>query len=132
MPRSARSSASARLRVYVQALSLISRLTSIPWLRGGGPPLGAGRPPGAREPVAVVGLSCIGVTRGLRALDLLGERCSPFAPGEEPALVQRERHRESLGLPRLADHRAFRVAPYAGTGRRRTLRGCRVDGHVRP
>ena len=31
------------------------------------------------EPVAVVGLAGVGIARGLRALDLVGERRGPFA-----------------------------------------------------
>ena len=62
------------------------------------------------EPVPIVGLAGIGIAGGLRALDLLAERRRPFGPGEQAALVQRERHGEGLRLPRLAEHRPFGVA----------------------
>src|ERR1051325_5095907 len=62
------------------------------------------------EPVLVVCLAGVGIARALRALDLLGERCGPLRPGEQSALMQRERHRERLRLPRLAEHGAIRIA----------------------
>ena len=62
------------------------------------------------EPVVVIGLASIGIARRLRALDLLGKGGRPFRPGEDAAVVQGERHREGLRLPRLAEHRPFRIA----------------------
>ena len=62
------------------------------------------------EPVPVIGLAGVGIAGRLRALDLVRQGRRPFGPGEQPARVQRERHREGLRLPRLAEHRAFRVA----------------------
>src|SRR4051794_35726049 len=79
------------------------------------------------EPVAIVSLARVGIARALRALDLLGERGRPLRPAEQPALVQRERHREGLRLPWLAEHRAVRVARDARHFLRGALRGGRID-----
>src|SRR4051794_6011249 len=62
------------------------------------------------EPVTIISLARVGIARALCALDLLGERGRPLRPGEQSPLVQCERHREGLRLPRLAKHRAVRVA----------------------
>src|SRR5947209_6177243 len=57
------------------------------------------------EPVPVVGVAEVGIARRLRALDLLGECRRPLRPGEEAAPVERDRERERLRFPRLAEHR---------------------------
>src|SRR5262249_59812757 len=44
------------------------------------------------EPVPVIGLAGVAIAGRLRPLDLLGERRRPFAPAEQAALVQPERH----------------------------------------
>src|SRR5580704_262159 len=59
------------------------------------------------QPVPVIGLARIGVARRLGALDLVGQGRGPFAPGEQATLVQRQRHREGLRLPRLTEDRAL-------------------------
>jgi hypothetical protein len=40
--------------------------------------------------------------------------CGPLGPLEEPALVQRQRHRKRLRLPWLAKHRAFGILRQIG------------------
>src|SRR5271170_1621557 len=62
------------------------------------------------EPVMIIGLAGIGIAGGLRLLDLVAERCRPFFPGEQAALVERQRQREGFGLPRRAEHRSFGIA----------------------
>src|SRR5215472_10868771 len=62
------------------------------------------------EPMAVVGVAEVGIARRLRALDLFAERGGPFAPREHAALVERDRERERLRLPGLAEHRPALVA----------------------
>ena len=61
------------------------------------------------EPVPVIAFARIGIASGLRALDFLGQRVGPFGPGEQAALMQRQRHGEGLRLPRLAKHRPVLV-----------------------
>src|SRR5882724_1222257 len=63
-----------------------------------------------REPMAVIGLAIVGVTARLRALDFIGKRCGPLVPGEQAALMQRERHRKGLRFPGFAEYRPFIVA----------------------
>ena len=73
------------------------------------------------QPVPVIGLAGVRIALGLRALDLIGEGCGPLGPGEQSALMQRERHRKGLRFPGLAKHRAVVVARNArhGGGRAR-------------
>src|SRR5579864_3760617 len=66
------------------------------------------------EPVVVIGVARIGVARRLGALDLAGEGRRPFGPGKQPALMQRQRHREGLRLPWLAEHRPLLTARQTG------------------
>jgi hypothetical protein len=68
------------------------------------------------EPVPVISLAGIGIPRRLRALDFRAERLRPFRPGEQAALVERKRHGEGLGFPRLAKDGAFVVARNARNG----------------
>jgi hypothetical protein len=68
------------------------------------------------EPMPIVGLAGVGIARRLRPLDLVGKRRGPLRPGEQPALIQRERHREGLRLPRLAEHRPLGIAWNARDG----------------
>ena len=77
----------------------------------------------------VIGLAGIGIARCLRALDLIGQRCRPFVPGEQAARMQRHRHRKGLRLPRFAKHRAVGVAGNAGNGAGRVMRGLRIECH---
>ena len=79
----------------------------------------------------IVGLARIGIAGRLRALDLLAERLRPFAPREQAARLQRDRHRKRLRFPRFAKHRTLAVARNAAhriegePGRRR-----RDGGHA--
>src|ERR1043166_6645974 len=70
------------------------------------------------EPMVIVSLAGVGTARALRALDLGGARDGPFAPRKYAALVQRERQRKGLRLPRLAEHRAVAVLRPGGGGGR--------------
>ncbi len=79
-----------------------------------------------RQPVRVIGLAGVGIAGGLRALDLGGECCCPFRPCEQPTIIQRQRHRESLRFPRLAEHRAVVIARDAGHGPGRRKNACAV------
>ena len=67
------------------------------------------------EPVPVIGFAGVGRRPAWARFDLGGTARRPFGPGEQSALVQGERHRESLRLPRLANtgpsRRAARRAP---------------------
>src|SRR4051812_4701742 len=63
-----------------------------------------------REPVVVVGLAGVGVAVGSRTFDLGRECGGPLGPGEDAPLVEHQRHRERLGLPWRAEHRALAVA----------------------
>src|SRR5262249_37566620 len=73
----------------------------------------------------VIGLASVGIAGGLRALDFLREHRRPLRPREQPALMQGDRHREGLRLPRLAENRAFCIARNArhGIGRVTGKRG---------
>src|ERR1700730_18142906 len=66
------------------------------------------------EPMPVIGLARVGIARRLGTLDLRGEDCRPFRPGEEAAIVKRESHGEGLRLPWLAKHRALGIVRNAG------------------
>src|SRR5580704_8328873 len=81
------------------------------------------------EPVMIIGLAGVGIARGLRLLDLVTERCRPFRPGEQATLIERQRQRERLRFPRLAEHRPVVVTRDAGDGLRRAQRGG-VGGHA--
>src|SRR5882757_6751705 len=72
----------------------------------------------------VIGLASVGIAGSLGAIDLFGERARPFVPGEQSALMQRERHREGMRLPWRAKHRTVIVAGNArhGPGRARGRR----------
>src|ERR1700722_3633060 len=59
------------------------------------------------EPMMVIRRAGVGVARRLSMLDLVRQRRRPFGPSEQPAPVQRQRHRECLRLPRLAEDGAF-------------------------
>src|SRR4051794_13001873 len=61
------------------------------------------------EPVTIVGLAGVGIACALSTLDLRRECRGPLRPGEQPAFVQRQRHRERLRLPRLAEDRSVRI-----------------------
>src|ERR1700733_9950078 len=53
------------------------------------------------EPVMIIGLAGVGIAGGLRLLDLVTERRRPFRPGEQAALVERQRQRKRFRFPRL-------------------------------
>ena len=91
--------------------------------------LGRDQPLQRRQPVPVIGLAGVGIAFGLRALDFLGERGGPFVPGEQAALMQRQRHRKGLRFPGLAKHRAVGVAGNAGNGAGGVVGGSRVERH---
>ncbi len=55
------------------------------------------------EPVAVIGVAQIVVSVRLRRLDFVRQRRRPFVPTEVPGLMQLDREREGLGLPRFAE-----------------------------
>src|SRR5205807_6563673 len=74
-------------------------------------------------PMPVITLAGVGIALRLRPLDLFGERCRPFGPGEQATLMQGQRHRKGLRLPRCAEHRAIIVAGDAGEGTGRLTRG---------
>src|SRR6516164_2406073 len=57
------------------------------------------------QPVAVIGIAEVSITGGLCHPDLPGERLGPFSPAENAPLMQGQRHRKRLRLPRLAKHR---------------------------
>jgi hypothetical protein len=65
------------------------------------------------EPVPVVGVAGVWIAGCLCGGDLRGERLGPLDPGEEAALMQRQRHREGLCFPGLLEHRAVGVARHA-------------------
>ena len=69
-----------------------------------------------REPVAIVILAGVGLAAAAHFADHFRERRRPFLPGEEAALVQRQRHRERLRFPRRVEDR---------------LRGARIVVHSR-
>jgi hypothetical protein len=62
------------------------------------------------EPVLVVGISQIGITRLLRLTDLLTQTLRPLGAGEVPDLHQRNRHGKGLRFPRFAEHGTLFVA----------------------
>src|SRR5258708_38044512 len=66
------------------------------------------------EPMVIVGLAGVGIAGGLRLLDLVAECCRPFLPGEQAALVERQRQREGFRLPRLAEEPPSVITPHAG------------------
>src|SRR6516164_7517629 len=78
------------------------------------------------EPVPIIGVAEVGVAGRLGAFDLFAQRRRPFAPREQPALVERHGERERLRLPRLAEHRPTLVARQA-RHRFRCLKRRRLD-----
>src|SRR6202166_3004837 len=81
------------------------------------------------EPMVIIGLAGVGIAGGLRLLDLVAERCRPFLPGEQAALVERQRQRERFRLPGFAEHRSVVIAGNARDRARRAQRGG-VGGHA--
>src|SRR5258708_20301331 len=73
---------------------------------GGGDALFGNQAFQRHQPVPVIGLAGVGITAGLRACNLVGERCRPFVPGEQAPLMQRQRHRKTLPSPRFAQSAA--------------------------
>ena len=63
----------------------------------------------------------------LRFPDLIAQRGSPLAPGENPLVVQRQRHGERVGFPRRAKDRAVVVARYSGKSFGSAPSRCRFD-----
>src|ERR1700733_9088172 len=57
------------------------------------------------QPVMVISLAGIWIAGGLRLLDLVAQRRRPFLPGEQAALVERQRQSECFRFPRLAENR---------------------------
>src|ERR1700676_5529661 len=80
------------------------------------------------EPMMIISLAGIGIAGDLRLLDLVAERCRPFLPGEQAALVERQRQRERFRFPGFAEHRPVVVARNAADRLRRALRGG-IGGH---
>src|SRR4030095_13820223 len=62
-----------------------------------------------REPMVVVGFSCIGIASGLRFLDLLTKHRGPLGPSKETFFVHSQRHRKRMGFPGCAEDWAIRV-----------------------
>src|SRR5690242_7338127 len=62
------------------------------------------------EPMAVISLAGIGIAGRLRLLDLIAERCRPFAPGEDTALVERNRQCKGFRLPRRPKNWAITIS----------------------
>src|SRR5262249_28015896 len=82
------------------------------------------------EPVRVISLAGVRVACGLRTFDFGCKRPCPFRPGEDAALMQRQRHGEGLSLPWLTKHRAVGIARYTRHGLCCMLRGSAiVTGH---
>src|ERR1700730_2456476 len=81
------------------------------------------------QPMVIIGLAVGGVAGGLRLLDLVAERCRPFLPGEQAALVERQRQRERFRLPGFAEHRSVVIAGNA-RDRARRAQGGGVGGHA--
>src|SRR5580704_4920676 len=81
------------------------------------------------EPMMIIGLAGVGIAGGLRLLDLVAQRRRPFRPGEQAALVERQRQRKRFRLPRLAEYRPVVVAGDTGDGLRRAQCGG-VGGHA--
>lgn len=79
----------------------------------------------AREPMAVVGFSGVGIAGRLGLLDFLAKLRGPLGPGEKTSIVQRYRHRKRVGFPGLAENRTVRVVWDAGN------RLCREPGCLR-
>src|SRR3954463_5462960 len=74
-----------------------------------------------RKPMPVVGLAGVWIAAGLGTLDFAGKGGGPFVPGEQSALMQRQRHGKGLRLPGFVEHRAVIIArnPWHGFGRAR-------------
>ena len=66
------------------------------------------------QPVVVVGVAQVGVALALGVGDGLAQGLRPLAPTEQAALVQRQGHGESLGLPGSAENRSGIVLWQAG------------------
>src|SRR5215472_3359474 len=62
------------------------------------------------EPMMIISLTSVGVAGRLRPADLLAQNCCPFAPGEQPTLVQYQSHGEGLSLPGLVEYRTLGAA----------------------
>ena len=62
-----------------------------------------------RKPVSIVGLAGVRVSGSLRAFDFVPECRRPLSPGEQTALLERDRHGEGLRFPRLAEYRSLLV-----------------------
>ena len=76
----------------------------------------------------VIGLAGIGITLSLGFLDFISQRRRPLRPFEQAAVVEMQRHRKGLGVPRLTEHWTFVVARDAGNSFRRAPCRGRVDG----
>src|SRR5450756_2759869 len=79
--------------------------------RGAGDAFLGDQPFQRRQPVSVIGLAAVGIAACLRALDLIGERCRPFVPGEQAARMQSDRHRKSLRFPGSVSYTHLTLPP---------------------
>lgn len=62
------------------------------------------------EPVPVISRTGIGIAQRLRTLDLVAQHVRPFRPSEKASLLQGDRYRESVRLPRGTKNGAVLVA----------------------
>jgi len=68
------------------------------------------------EPMMIVSLTSVGIACSLGPADLLAQNCCPFAPGEQPTLVQCQSHGEGLSLPGFVEYRTLGALRDPGNG----------------
>src|SRR5215469_14908154 len=68
------------------------------------------------EPMMVVSLTRVGIACRLGPANLRAQNCCPFAPGEQPTLLQCQSHGEGLSLPGFVEYRTLGALRDAGDG----------------